>query len=146
MRPGLLRRLPEQLKARVGPSVARRQPVRQDLPRSLWDLDVGPEGHLRLGGVDLEMVAQAWGTPLHVVDLHRLDAAAEAALEPLRRGTGADVYYSYKTNPVAAVLRRLHAHGIGAEVISGYELWLALRLGVAPARIIFSSAIPASGS
>jgi diaminopimelate decarboxylase len=59
-------------------------------------------------------------------------------LAPLRGGTGADIYFSYKTNPVPAVLRRLHEHGIGAEVISEYELWLALRLGVAPERIIYN--------
>jgi diaminopimelate decarboxylase len=48
------------------------------------------------------------------------------------------VFYSYKTNPIPAVLQRLHQHGVGAEVISPYELWLALRLGVPPERIIYN--------
>ena len=58
-----------------------------------------------------------------------------------RRPTAAaevDVFYSYKTNPVPAVLHRLHERGIGAEVISPYELWLALRLGVPGDRIIYN--------
>ena len=51
---------------------------------------------------------------------------------------GCEVFYSYKTNPVPAVLERLHAAGVGAEVISAFELWLALNLGVAPERIIYN--------
>ncbi len=96
------------------------------------------DGRLSLHGADLEEVAREWGTPLHVVDLPRLDAIAVDAMAPARSGSGADVFYSYKTNPVPGVLRRLHRHGVGAEVISEYELWLALRLGVAPERIIYN--------
>lgn len=92
-----------------------------------------------LGGLDPADLTASYGSPLHVVDAEALDTNATAALGPLRTsGEGADVYYSYKTNPVPGVLRRLHDHGIGAEVISAYELWLALRLGVAPARIIYN--------
>ena len=36
------------------------------------------------------------------------------------------------------MLRRLHDRGVGAEVISPYELWLALRLGVPGERIIYN--------
>jgi diaminopimelate decarboxylase len=36
------------------------------------------------------------------------------------------------------VLKELHALGLGAEVISHYELWLARQLGVAPDRIVFN--------
>ena len=51
--------------------------------------------------------------------------------------TRAEVYYSYKSNP-ARVLQLLHGLGIGAEVISEYELWLALKLGVPANRIVFN--------
>ena len=49
-----------------------------------------------------------------------------------------DVVYSYKTNPLPGVLRELHGYGAGAEVISHFELWLALQLGVPPPRIVFN--------
>ena len=48
------------------------------------------------------------------------------------------MFSSYKTNPVPGVLARLHGHGVGAEVISPYELWLAMRLGVPGERIIYN--------
>ena len=135
---GMARRVVAQAKDRIGPFVAARQPVRRDLPLSMWDLAVNDAGHLSLRGTDLVGLTEQWGSPLHVVDLHALDAIAGAAMAPFVAGRGADIFYSYKTNPVAGVLDRLHRHGIGAEVISAYELWLALRLGVAPERIIYN--------
>jgi diaminopimelate decarboxylase len=116
--------------ARIGPIVAARQPVRTDIPAATWGLEIGSNGTLWSSGVDLAAVAAEHGTPLHVVRADRLDANAAAA--------GGDVFYSYKTNPIPAVLARLHAHGIGAEVISPYELWLAIRLGVPGERVIYN--------
>lgn len=126
------------IKRHVGPAVAKRRPVRTDLPHARWGLSVGANGRLCHGDVDLSELTERFGSPLHVVDGARLDAAAAAALEPHRSGEGADIFYSYKTNPVPAVLRRLHGAGIGAEVISAYELWLALELGVPGDRIIYN--------
>jgi diaminopimelate decarboxylase len=103
-------------------------------------LSIGPNGTLWSGDVDLAGLAAREGTPLHVVRADLLDRNASAALAPLRASTpaGADIFYSYKTNPVPGVLRRLHAGGVGAEVISPYELWLASRLGVPPRRTIYN--------
>ena len=122
-------------KQRLGPLVARRQPVRVDLALSTWELSVGPSGTLWRDGVDLADLAQRDGTPLHVVLGDRVDANARAAVAV---SDAADVFYSYKTNPVPAVLSRLHGHGVGAEVISPYELWLAIRLGVPGERLIYN--------
>src|SRR5207237_6337886 len=47
-----------------------------------------------------------------------------------------DVGYSYKTNPLPAAIFALHKIGAWAEVISHFELWLALELGVSPANIV----------
>jgi diaminopimelate decarboxylase len=84
-------------------------------------------------GVDLVDLVARHGSPLHVVRADRLDVNAAAAT-----GRGADIFASYKTNPVPALLRRLHDRGIGAEVISPYELWLAIRLGVPGERLIYN--------
>jgi diaminopimelate decarboxylase len=132
-------RLTAVAKASLGPLAARRHPTRIDLPLSRWDLSIGPNATLWSGNVDLHALARAEGTPLHVVRADRLAENAERALGAAPHGTsGLDVFYSYKTNPVPAVLQRLHRCGIGAEVISPYELWLALRLGVPADRIIYN--------
>jgi diaminopimelate decarboxylase len=131
-------RLKEIAKTRVGPWVARRQATRVDLPPSHWGLSIGPNGRLWSASVDLHELARQHGTPLHVVRGERLDRNAKDVATAADEGGEVDVFYSYKTNPVPAVLRRLHRNGIGAEVISPYELWLALRLGVPGERIIYN--------
>lgn len=124
----------------AGPSIRRRRPRRVDLPHDAFGLAVGPSGHLSVGAHDLVDLVGEFGSPLHVVHGTRLEAYARAAIagrdDPNRRGC--DVFCSYKTNPVPDLLVRLHRAGLGAEIISAYELWLALRLGVSPQRIIYN--------
>ena len=112
--------------------------MRVDIGASHWQLTAPPLGGLSLHGHDLVGLTQRFGSPLHVVNGPSLRTAAESAMAPAGRGDGADVFYSYKTNPVPGVLAMLHTAGIGAEVISEYELWLALRLGVPGERIIYN--------
>jgi diaminopimelate decarboxylase len=132
------RRVKELVRTRVGPVVARRQPTRVDLPHATWGLSIGSNGTLWSGDVDLQELARDRGTPVHLVRADRLDRNAAAVRSTHGRSVDVDVFYSYKTNPVPAVLQRLHGPGIGAEVISPYELWLALRLGVPAERIIYN--------
>lgn len=90
-------------------------------------------------GVQLTQLAERWGSPLHVVDAARLrENARRFSSGGSPEIPACEVFYSYKTNPVPGVLRELHRIGIGAEVISHYELWLALELGVAPSKIIYN--------
>jgi diaminopimelate decarboxylase len=49
-----------------------------------------------------------------------------------------NIYYSYKTNYIPALLTYLHKLGAKAEVVSGFELRLALKLGVEGKDIIFN--------
>lgn len=117
---------------------AARRPRRVDLPLDCWGLSVGAAGHLQRAGLDLERLVREHGSPLHVVSAAALDRRAAEAMAPWEDGTGCDVFYSYKTNPVPGVLARLHTFGVGAEVISPYELWLARRLGVPAERTIYN--------
>jgi diaminopimelate decarboxylase len=110
-----------------------------DLLPALWDAGVDADGQLVLGGCDAVGLAERFGTPLFVVDKARLRKDYTAVLEGFRRHhPSVEVSYSYKTNPLPGVLRTLHDWGAGAEVISHFELWLALRLGVPPEQVIFN--------
>lgn len=103
-----------------------------------WGLQDDPQRGLLLQGLALAEMLEKWGSPLHVVDAGALRANAQRFQKPHGVFSECEVFYSYKTNPVPGVLQLLHAQGIGAEVISHYELWLARRLGVAPDRIIYN--------
>ncbi len=106
---------------------------------SRWGCQVNSAGHLEMDGCDLVSVAHEYETPLHVVSKKQLLDNCERAKAALAGSPGGDeVFYSYKTNCVPGILKLIHGQGIGAEVISPYELWVALRLGVPGDKIIYN--------
>lgn len=106
-----------------------------------WGLDRDRAGTLTLDGMSLHALGTEFGLPLHIVNATRLRENATRFLAvPPGASAGCEVFYSYKTNPVPGVLTALHAMGVGAEVTSPHELWLALRLGVPPRLIIVNGA------
>jgi diaminopimelate decarboxylase len=118
---------------------------RQRLPRhgelspSLWDVDVNKSGHMQIGGCDVAELAQQYGTPLHVVDKKRLiDNYHRFYNSFYELYPKVKVSLSYKTNPLPGVFQTLHEVGAESEVISEFELWLALKLGVPPGKIILN--------
>jgi diaminopimelate decarboxylase len=119
--------------------VAKAQPQIHPAAPEHWGLTRTRSGALALDGLVLHELGQQWGFPLHIVHAARLrDNARRFLAVPDGRERGCEVYYSYKTNPVPGVLAELHALGLGAEVISHYELWLARQLGVPPEKIVFN--------
>ena len=109
------------------------------MDRRFWDLEIGSQDHLTLGGCDLVELAHTYGTPLHVVDETRLRRNVEDFRRAFAgRSPGAEIFYSYKTNCVPGVLSLLHEQGCGAEAASPYECWLAAALGVPPSSVIYN--------
>jgi diaminopimelate decarboxylase len=107
------------------------------LPPEAWGAAVAADGHLLIGGCDVVELARRFGTPLYVVDEQKLRRDYQAFVEGFCEFyPKVEVGYSYKTNPLPDVIRVLHECGALAEVISHFELWLALELGVSPAKII----------
>ncbi|WP_246356971.1 diaminopimelate decarboxylase family protein [Pyxidicoccus fallax] len=112
--------------------------VSRSLPPETWGL-TRAEGGLCLEGKPLAGLTERWGSPLFVVHAARLAENVRRFQQvPRGQSRGVEVYYSYKTNPIPAVLQKLSRLGVGAEVVSPYELWLAMRLGVAPGNIIYN--------
>lgn len=133
--PSTLKKSIKQIVRRIGGAM--RGPVTH-LPPEAWGLTYR-EGLLHYGETPLERALEQCGSPMHVVFEERLLENLKAFLSSTTsRGTRCDVFASYKTNPVPGVLKLLHAAGAAAEVISEYELRLALHLGVAPDRIVYN--------
>jgi diaminopimelate decarboxylase len=111
-----------------------------------WGLSAGPSGHLMACECDLFDLAHQYGTPLHVVNEDRLHGNLRRFKESFA-GAAVEVrhYFSYKTNCVPRILKSLHDEGFGAEIASGYELWLARRLGVDPGNIVYNGVIKSRG-
>lgn len=97
-------------------------------------------GELYCEAVPLSAVAEAVGTPVYVYSradiLGRARAFTGTAGEIA--GDRALVCYAVKANGNPAILRLLGEAGLGADVTSGGELFLACHAGIDPRRIIFS--------
>jgi len=85
----------------------------------------------------LTEIADQAGTPVYVYDADVFSARVEQLSRAL---TGSDslICYAVKANDSLAVLRIAAAHGLGADVVSGGELFKALLAGFPPSRIVFS--------
>ena len=119
-------------------------------------------GVLHCGAHSLEALAKIYHTPLYVYDGGRILEQLRT-LEEAFAGVAADVpgtvvapsvtpaapprptatpclliAYSVKANPNLAVLRLLARAGAGADIVSGGELYRALRAGVPADRIVFA--------
>ncbi len=88
-------------------------------------------------GVDLASIARCEGTPLYVYSAGAIRRRQRALLDALA-GMDADVCYAVKANSNVAILQLMAQAGIGADIVSGGELWRALKAGMAPSRIVFS--------
>jgi diaminopimelate decarboxylase len=92
---------------------------------------------LACGPVPLSRLAGEFGTPLYVYSAasirenYRRLAAAFAPLHPL-------ICFAVKANFNLALLRLLRAEGAGFDIVSGGELYRALRAGAAPQSIVFA--------
>ena len=116
--------------ARFFASRSKRQQQRSDLwnPAN-WGASSTPSGHLELDKVSLPEVLDNAGSPLLVVSRGRLhDDAKRFRKTVARHFDAANIAYSYKTNCIPGVLQEVHECGLGAEVISAYELSVAARL------------------
>jgi len=94
-------------------------------------------GELYVEEVPVRELAERYGTPLYVYSRNHIRhqfrtlAAAMAPVAPL-------ICYSMKANSNAAVVHTLLAEGSGVDVVSGGELFRALRAGADPAKIVFA--------
>ncbi len=75
-------------------------------------------------------VAGDFGTPCYVLSESDLvERAGNFTRAFARCGVRAETFYAYKANELPYLCRRLHREGLDAEVVSGMELQLALKLG-----------------
>jgi len=95
------------------------------------------DGHLFCEDVDLTRTAEKFGTPLYIYSTATLldhYTRLDAALAPLDHL----ICYAVKANSNRAILRLLHEAGAGFDLVSGGELFRALKAGANPAKCTFA--------
>ena len=94
-------------------------------------------GGLRCEDVPLSEIAEEAGTPTYVYShtaLHR----AYTQLDEAFSGLDHLVCFAVKANGNLAVLRALASFGAGADIVSGGELYRAMRAGFDPKKVVFA--------
>lgn len=95
------------------------------------------DGELSAESVPLRQIAEAVGTPTFVYSYTALEERFRAFDAALGERPHL-ICYSVKANSNLSVLQALAGWGAGADIVSGGELYRALRAGMTPGRIVFS--------
>ncbi len=94
-------------------------------------------GELRVEDIPLSKIAEKWGTPLYVYSKKTLERHFRTYLDSFRY-IEHNVCFAVKSNPNPYILKILAKLGSGADIVSGGELYLALRAGIDPHKIVYT--------
>jgi diaminopimelate decarboxylase len=94
-------------------------------------------GELYCEGVPVRTVAQRIGTPFYLYSSNTLENHFRA-FDSAFAGVPHVICFALKSNSNSAVLRLLGRQGAGADIVSGGELFRALRAGIDPNKIVYA--------
>ena len=100
--------------------------------------DVGADHHLTIGGCDTVELARQYGTPLYVYDEATIRARCReyrSAIESVYRD--ALVLYASKAFSSPMLLQIVDQEGLGLDVVSGGELYVAVSVGFPLEKVYF---------
>lgn len=102
-------------------------------------LSVNQNGNLQLGGCDLKAVAEKYGTPAYVFDEGAVRNNCKAYVDSINKyydGNGLAIYAS-KALSCKYMYKLIAEEGMGADVVSGGEIYTALTAGFPAEKIFF---------
>lgn len=97
------------------------------------------DGALTFGGADARVIAEKYGTPVIMLDENRLRENMRGYIGSMRAafGEGALPTYASKAMCFKEIYRILAEEGLGADVVSGGELYTALKAGFPMEKVFF---------
>ncbi len=100
---------------------------------------IGENGHLFIGDVDAQFLAQEYGTPLYVMNENviRNNCRAFANAFDKYYGGNGRAYYASKAFSCLEIYRIVKEEGMGVDVVSGGELYTAVKAGFPADKINF---------
>lgn len=103
------------------------------------NLAVNEKNHLTVGGIDTVELAQKYGTPLYVMDENLIRENCrlyKSSIDSYYNGNGLALYAS-KAFSSLAIYKIVNEEGLGVDVVSGGELYTALKSGFPAEKIYF---------
>ncbi|MFC1575043.1 diaminopimelate decarboxylase [Gemmatimonadota bacterium] len=95
------------------------------------------EGALQCGTFGVQELAERFGTPLFLYSFDFIRARFQVFQDAFS-GTDLMLAYSVKANGNLGLLNRLAGLGVGADIVSGGELFRAMKGGIQPGKIVFA--------
>ena len=102
-------------------------------------IDVNEKNHLTIGGIDAIELAREYGTPLYVIDTDAVRDRCREYRAAAEKYFGADALplYASKSLCYTGMYRLVNEEGLGADCVSGGELYTALRAGFPAEKLYF---------
>ncbi len=96
-----------------------------------WEkTEINERGNMTFAGCDLVELAKEYGTPLYVLDEQAVRKVCRGFVGCFERtGAKGRVYYASKALSTTAIYKIAAQEGLGADVVSGGELYTALSAG-----------------
>lgn len=99
---------------------------------------INEKNHLEIGGIDTTELAKHFGTPLYVMDETLIRNNCRLFQSIFRKeGIQTEVVYASKAFCTLYMCRLIHEEGLALDVVSGGELYTALKAGFPTNRIYF---------
>lgn len=103
------------------------------------DLNTNKKGHLTIDGADTVSLAEKYGTPLYVMDedlIRKNCRLFKESIDKYYDGNGL-VAYASKAFACKKMYKIIQSEGLGADVVSGGEIYTALKAGFDPKKLVF---------
>lgn len=102
------------------------------------NLSVGKNGHLHFAGMDTVALAKKHGTPLYLIDENKIRENCRTYVSCVQKyfGKNSIPLYASKALCYLDIYRILKEEGTGVDVVSGGEIYTALKAGF-PASLMF---------
>ena len=101
--------------------------------------EVSQDDHLVIGGCDVNQLVQQFGSPLYILDETTLRTTCQQYRDAMKRHYPGEslVLYASKAWSCLAICAIVNSEGLGVDVVSGGELFTAIKAGVSAEHLYF---------
>jgi len=100
-------------------------------------MKINSQGNLEIGGMDTVDLARKFGTPLWIIDEEGFRRNCRNIKKAFSLYGDSQVLYASKTLATMAIYRIVEQEGLGLDVVSGGELYTALKAGFPMQKVYF---------
>ncbi|MFE6375622.1 alanine racemase [Bacillus subtilis] len=98
-------------------------------------MNIGENGHLFMGSIDIADIVQRTGTPAYIYDVTTIERKIKQIQTSMHDKT--ELFYSLKANPNPSIVKLIYDAGANLEICSLLELEIAMQIKASPKRVLY---------